>query len=305
MTRMRDAREPSIQQLKLFLLLAEELHFGQAARRAFVSQPTFSRHIRSLERNLGIQLVDRTTRTVTLTPAGHALTDQIRTVVDATGELHRQAVRAATAGAGRMVIGSFEAITSMEPVLTILDELRRRLSGVDIQIHRAAFDTPTVLLEGLVDAAFLPLPVPEGIQYLELETGTRCAVMCASDPLAQHDTITMKDLSDRPHIGWSTRVPKIYRDYWSCDPRPDGTPVRYSQHAVSDYESALLLISMGEGIQLPPDAARIIYPRPGVAYVDVEDLPPWTTALAWLPQRREHPYVAALRHATRDVLRKI
>jgi DNA-binding transcriptional LysR family regulator len=303
MTLAEGGREPSIQQMRLFLLLAEELHFTRAAQRAFISQPALSRHISALERNLGVQLIDRTTRAVALTPAGHALTDQMQLIVDATTELHRQAERAATTGAGRMVIGSFEAITSMDPIPAVLDELRRRLPGVDIQMQRTAFATATDLLEGLVDAAFLLLPVPEGIQYVELDTGSRCAALSAGDSLAQRGTITLEDLSDRMHIGWSRKVPRIYRDYWSCDPRPNGDPVRYSRHAVSDYESALLLISMGEGFQLPPDAARLLYPRSQVAYVEVEDLPPWTTALAWPSAKREHPYVAALRHATRDVLR--
>ncbi|MEV5007011.1 hypothetical protein ACIQFZ_26250 [Streptomyces sp. NPDC093064] len=71
-----------------------------------------------------------------------------------------------------------------------------------------------------------------------------------------------------------------------------------------DYESSLLAIVMGEGIQLPPEAARILYPRPGIAYVEVEDLPPLTTALAWLPAKRNHSHVAALRNTTREFLRR-
>ncbi|MEU6006628.1 LysR family transcriptional regulator [Streptomyces sp. NPDC047453] len=298
------SREPTILQLKLFLLLAEELHFGRAAQRAFITQPTFSRHIQSLERNLGVQLVERRTRTLSITPFGHALLDQIQTVVDAVEELRHQARRTAEAGAGQLVIGSFEALASVAPVPAILDELQGRLPGVDVQIRRAAFDTATVLLEGLVDAAFVILPAPEGIQYLEIDTGPRCVAMSASDPLADRATITLADLADRPHIGWSPRVPQVYRDYWACDPRPDSTPVQYTSHSMVDYESSLLAIAMGEGIQLPPDAARILYPRPGVAYVEVEDLPPWTTALAWLPAKRNHPHVAALRNTTREFLRR-
>ncbi|GCB45060.1 lysR family transcriptional regulatory protein [Streptomyces sp. NL15-2K] len=289
-------------QLKLFLLLAEELHFGRAARRAFISQPAFSRHISALEGNLGVQLINRTTHTVALTPAGQALTDQIRLIVDTTDELRRQAERAAGAGTGRLVIGSLAAITSVDPVPAILEEVRRRLPGVRIQIWGAGFDVATVLLEGLVDAAFLFLPVPDGVQHLELEPGPRCAAMSTGDPLAQRDGLTVSDLSDRPHIGWSDRVPKVFRDFWACDPRPNGDPVHYSRHAVSDLESALALIAMGEGIQLPPDLARVLYPRAGVSYVPVEDLPPGTTALAWPTAKRDHPSVIALRRATRAVV---
>ncbi|MPY47633.1 LysR family transcriptional regulator [Streptomyces acidicola] len=299
-----DTKQPSIHQLQLFLHLAEELHFGRAARRAFISQPALSRQIFALERNLGVKLIDRGTRTVALAPAGQALLDQIRHVVDAAHELRQQARCAAETGVGRMVIGSFEAIVSIDPIPEVLDELRRRMPGVDIQIRRVAFDAATSLLEGTADATFLPLPVPDGIQYLKLASGPRCAAMCASEPLAQRGRITLADLSDRLHLGWSPRVPKVFQDFWACDPLPDGTPVRYSNHAVADYESALLAIAMGEGIQLPPSVAQVLYPRLGVAYVEVEDVPPWTIALSWLPSKRDHPFVEALRDTTLRVLRK-
>lgn len=294
------SREPSPRQLRAFLVLAEELHFGRAARRLFMTQPSLSQLIRALERDLGVDLVDRTTRRVALSRAGRALLPEIRGVVEALD--HLGAAARARAGTGRLVVGSSEAITSVDPVPSVLDRFRRRLPGVDLRIRRSGFDAATDLLEGEVDVAFLFLPVPDGIQHLPLATGSRCAALHADDPLARRDRITLADLTDRIHIGWSTRVPRVYRDHWACDPRPDGTPVRYSAHAVADYESSLLTIAMGQGIQLPPEEARLLYPRPGVAYVEVTDVTPWTAALAWLPARRDDPSVAALREAARGVL---
>jgi DNA-binding transcriptional LysR family regulator len=98
--------------------------------------------------------------------------------------------------------------------------------------------------------------------------------------------VTLADLADQPRIGWSEQVPKVFRDFWSADPQPDGSRVRFSPHSIVDYESALPLIAMGQGIQLPPDATRRLYPRHGVSYVDVTDPEPWTAALCWLPRRR-------------------
>jgi DNA-binding transcriptional LysR family regulator len=97
----------------------------------------------------------------------------------------------------------------------------------------------------------------------------------------------------------------VFRDFWSADPQPDGSRVRFSPHSIVDYESALPLIAMGQGIQLPPDATRRLYPRHGVSYVDVTDPEPWTAALCWLPRRRDEPLVAALRQASRRVLRRL
>jgi DNA-binding transcriptional LysR family regulator len=208
-----------------------------------------------------------------------------------------------------MVIGSFEAMTSVDPIPAVLDELRRARPRLDVEVLRIGFDAATAILRGEVDAAFVALPVPDGIQTLPLTGGPRGAAMSSDNALADRGAdggpLTLADLADQPHIGWSERVPKVYRDFWAVDPRPDGEPVRYSPHAVLDYESALPLIAMGEGIQLPPDAARWLYPRPGVSYVEVTGLQPWTAALAWLPGKRDEPFVAALREATRDVLRRL
>ncbi|TDD52181.1 LysR family transcriptional regulator [Saccharopolyspora elongata] len=300
MAKLGGSGNPSIQQIRLFLLLAEELHFGRAAARAFMAQPTFSRHIKSLERDLGVALVDRTSRRVALSAAGEALQARMRAVVHAMQELRREAD--AQAGSGRIVIGSFEAITSLPPIPAILDELRRRLPQLEVQVLRTGFDATEAVSRGDVDAAFLFLPVPNGIRALPLDSGPRCAAMPADDPLAAEGPLALADLADREHIGWSDRVPKVYQDFWAVDPRPGGRPARYSPHAMGDFESGLQLIAMGGGLLFPPTVGRELYPRPGVSYVDVTDLEPWTSALAWLPANHDKPFVAALRKAARAVL---
>ncbi|MEV0697446.1 LysR family transcriptional regulator [Saccharopolyspora sp. NPDC050389] len=300
MAKLGGSGDPSIRQIRLFLLLAEELHFGRAAARAFMAQPTFSRHIKSLERDLGVELVDRTSRQVVLSAAGEALLERMRAVVDAVQELRRQAD--AEAAAGRIVIGSFEAIISMHPIPVILDELRRRLPRLDVQVLRTGFDATEAVSRGDVDAAFVFLPVPNGIRALPLDRGPRCAAMPADDPLAAKGPLTLADLADRAHIGWSERVPKVYQDFWAVDPRPGGAAARYSPHAMGDFESGLQVIAMGGGLLFPPAAGRELYPRPGVSYVEVSDLEPWTSALVWLPANHDKPFVAALRKAARAVL---
>ncbi|MGW1836132.1 LysR family transcriptional regulator [Streptomyces sp. NPDC002067] len=300
MTRNGAPRDAPVRHLRAFLVLAEELHFGRTAARLFITQPALSQQIRTLERDLGVRLLDRSTRRVELTRSGRELLPAVREAVRAADRLREEA--GARSGAGSLVIGSFENIALMEPVPAVIDTFRAALPEVGVRMRRAAFDTATVLLEGEVDVAFLFLPVPDGIQYLTLAEGARCAAISAADPLARREVISLADLRDRPHLGWSPRVPRVYREHWSADPRPDGGPVRYTDHGVVDYAGSLLAIAMGEGIQLPPAAARRLYPRAGVSYLDVKDLTPWSMALAWLPAKRDQPQVKALREAARRVV---
>lgn len=296
--------DPSTRQLRLFLLLVEEMHFGRAAERAFMTQPAFSQQIAALERHLGVTLIERNTRTSGLTPAGTELREHARAVVEASDRLLGSAAAHRRSLSGRAVIGSLEAAVSLPPFTGTLQELKKRHPDLEVLIHRTGFTAASVLLAGEVDVSFLFPPVPPGIQTLTVATGPRMACMSAADPLADQGPLTLDQLSDRPFIGWSPKIPKAWRDFWSCDPRPNGRSVTYTDHQVEDFEHALSAIAHGEGIEFPPAAASFLYQRPGVAYVEVTDLPPCTMDLAWRTEDRNKPLVAALREAARTELHR-
>lgn len=296
--------DPSVHQLRLFLALAEELHFGQAARRMFISQPAFSRQITALERRMGIGLLRRSTRRVELTPEGRELLPVARAAVEAADRLRQAVELQVRRVSGRLRVGFIGAEAAMPYTQEILAEFRAcnpesvvEMCGLDFARQVEA------LRSGEVDAAFLRSPLPAGISTLQLAVEQRVVCLPAGDPLLSlQRPLALGDLADRVCVDVAGSSVRGWWDHWTVNPRPDGTPVRFGP-AVTDLESLLLAVAQGEGIALLPAGVRDLYPRPGLAYADVTGLPPVAAALAWLPARRDCRGVAALRQAAREVLR--
>jgi len=94
-----------LKQLRYFVAVAEELHFGRAAKRLFISQPALSFDIRKFEERLGVQLLARTSKTVSLTNAGQVLLGEARRLLLQASEAERITVRSAHGLAGRLRVG--------------------------------------------------------------------------------------------------------------------------------------------------------------------------------------------------------
>ncbi|MEV3988656.1 LysR substrate-binding domain-containing protein [Streptomyces sp. NPDC049837] len=286
--------DPSVHQLRLLLVLAEELHFGRAAARLYISQPAFSRQIRRLEDHLGLVLLERSTRRVRLTAAGEALLPRVRAMVEAADRL-REAVRAqAGTLAGRLVLGCY--ITALPVITTLAERLRERHPGLDVVLREVDFvEQTTALLEGRVDAVLAYAPMPPGVQTLPLATERQVVCLWEGHPLAGRTSVSLAELAGLPVVGSSPRVARVWRDFWAADPRPDGTPVTYTAHEATTFEAGISAVSRGLGIRFVSASCRELFPRPGIRYVDVPDAPVCTAVLAWSSARRDTPEVAALR----------
>ncbi|MFJ3137985.1 LysR family transcriptional regulator [Streptomyces sp. NPDC086843] len=296
-----DPRTPSAHQLRLFVALAEELHFSRAAARLFITQSALSQQIKDLERRLGVQLFDRSSRTVTLTPQGKVLLTDARDVVTAMDRLSHSASMQARRLTGRLVVGTIGAEAAMPYTRAVLGLLHERHPRVQIDVRSLHFaDHFDALFRHDIDVVFLRPPVPDGIEVQQLALEDRLACLPASDPLAGRARIALAQLADRPVIDVPPQVPRVWWNFWAVDPRPGGTPVRYGPVA-SDVEGLLHLVAQGEGMCFLPAAARDLFPRPGVSYVEVTDLPPSTAGLAWLRSNRTEPLIKAVASAARYV----
>ncbi|WP_431042457.1 LysR family transcriptional regulator [Streptomyces sp. P1-3] len=249
------ATDPSAHQLRLLLVLAEELHFGRAAKRLYISQPALSRQIRSLEEHLGVPLVERSTRRVELTAAGEALLPHVRAVVSAVDGLRGAAeVEARPPASDRVVLGSY--VSGLPAMRILLDELRQRHPVPEVEWRTVGpIDQARALLDGDVDAAFCYGPMPEGIQTLPLATERRLVCLPDTHPLADRKAVTLADLADLPVVGFSPQIDREWREFWAVDPRPDGTPVRYADQTGTTLEACIALVAWGTASGSSPKAA--------------------------------------------------
>ncbi|MFB9392494.1 LysR family transcriptional regulator [Streptomyces coeruleoprunus] len=287
-------------QLRLFLVLADELHFGRAARRLYISQPAFSRQIGRLEEHLGVGLVERSTRRVQLTAAGQALLPKVRAVVEAADALHEAVREQGRAVTGRVVLGCY--VTALPVITELVSLVGRRHPGLDVELREVDFvEQAGALLDGRADAVLCYAPVPPGVQTLVMGREPQAVCLPDDHPLAGRPSVSLRDLAGLPVVGLAPAVHREWRDFWAADPRPDGTPVTYTGHAAATFEASISAVSRGHGIRLVSAACRELFPRPGIAYVDVADAPVCTAVLAWAAARRDTPGVRALRQAAGDL----
>ncbi|MFE6194622.1 LysR family transcriptional regulator [Streptomyces sp. NPDC057838] len=296
--------EPSIHQLRLFIVLGEMRHFGRAAASLFITQSALSQQIRGLEKRLGVRLFERTNRMVDLTDAGRTLLPAARAAVDAMVQVRRTAESQVRRVSGRLVVGTVGAEAAMphtHAVLRALQEAGHPLLTVRM-VTLDAYRFAAALRDKEVDVVFARPPVPAGIEQQHLATEPRVACLPAGHPLAGTADTALAQFAGHPVVDWPGQVPRAWKEFWSVDPRPDGSPVRYGP-VVTDMETLLHTVARGEAMSFLPAAARDLFPRPGVRYVDVRDLPPSTSALAWLAERRDEPAITAVRRAARTAAR--
>ncbi|MGA5868830.1 LysR substrate-binding domain-containing protein [Streptomyces cinereoruber] len=190
-------KQPSLSQLRAFAAVAEHLHFRDAAAAIGMSQPALSGAVSALEEALGVQLLERTTRKVLLSPAGERLAVRARTVLDAVAELMEEAEAARAPFTGALRLG---VIPTVAPYLlpTVLRLVHRRYPDLDLQVHE---EQTSSLLEGLaagrLDLLLLavPLGVP-GVTEVPLFDEDFVLVTPSEHPLAGRDDIPREALKE-------------------------------------------------------------------------------------------------------------
>ncbi|SEL36712.1 LysR family transcriptional regulator [Streptacidiphilus jiangxiensis] len=270
-----------LRDIEIFLTLAQELHFGRTAERLHVSQARVSQSVAKQERRLGVALFDRTSRSVSLTPVGRRLREDLQQAVDL---LHEGLARAEAAGpgAGRTLrLGVFgHAGHELRP---LVDAFRARYPGSDIQLNEInGSDAFTALRAGDTDVNVLWLPVAEPDLTVgpTVLTGGRVLAVPTGHPLAVRGGATLEDLADHHVVDLGPDAP----EYWVAAMVPLRTPSgrRVPRGpAGRTFHEILSLVASGRCVHpLGEIAARYNSP-PGIVFVPLRDAPELQYALTW------------------------
>jgi DNA-binding transcriptional LysR family regulator len=276
--------------LRYFVAVAEELHFGRAARRLGIAQPPLSRAIRQLERRLGAELLVRNSRAVTLTEAGSVLLREGQAALDAIDAADRRTRRAALAPTGQAgVVIAAKAGASSEILAKLLDAYAAEPGAVtvDVQLCRVA-EQERMLRDGRADVALLHRPFDStvGFDTEELRTEGQVLILPAGHPLTARSELRMSDVADLPGLP----LPR-----W---PGPDGSYPDGPGPEVHDHTQLLQLIALGRACAVLSESARAQL-RDDLAAVPVLDAPAVTTVIAWPPHSRSRAVAGLVRAATR------
>ncbi|GAA1319380.1 LysR family transcriptional regulator [Leucobacter albus] len=287
-----------------FLALAKELHFGRAAEQIFVTQPTLSRTIRSLEEELGVRLFDRSYRQVTLTEAGTAFIEPARAVNDS----HEQALESVSRSARGLsgtVRMSFTGPSSYRLVSAIASAVSVTHPGIRLELSAGGFAGEGLhkLLNHSVDTALGRWSdLPEGIQATKLSKEGFVLAVPSTHPLAEQGSTPFQAVSNEPFIRLQERLPSVITDRLNTLSMGHRTTLTTAQFA-PDTWTALALVSSGLGVTLTLTSVRENTSISGVKFLDIEDaIAPTWLSLAW-HSSNSNPALAAVLRAAADVTR--
>ena len=274
-----------LRHLRYFTAVAEESSFTGAARRMHVTQQVLSAQVRQLEETLGVQLLDRTSRGVALTPAGAAFLESARDTLASLDRAVAAAHNAARAVTGELTVGLSVAAGGALPT-ALLAAFEQAEPGIRVRLRTFELDQPAAgLLDHSAGAAFVRPPVAApGIEIRPLAEEPRVFVLPSGHPLAGQHSLKLADVAGLPWVVAAEATdgshPSRWRDEWLVHPRPGGDQPIIGAVARTIDEWRELVVA-GRGISLCPASAEIYYARPGLAFVRAEGVPPTALCLAW------------------------
>lgn len=270
-----------LRHLRYFVVVAEELHFGRAATRLSIVQPSLSQQIHQLEDELGFPLLRRTKRSVELTDAGQVFFEKAQQILAQVQEAKRAAQRAYRGEVGRLVLG-YVSSSTYDLLPMMLRAYRDRFPHVEVVLRElTTHEQVRALEEESIQVGLLRLPI--NTPMVQVEVIRQEPIVCAlpeGHPLTPHERIAVSMLANEPFVlqsrqyggGFYTQVMKL------C------LAAGFSPHViqeVTETHTIVSLVAAGIGVSLVPLSTQNLRSQ-GVVYRELEGTAPLTEmAVAW------------------------
>lgn len=275
-------RDLELRDVRVFLTLADELHFGRTAQRLGVTPSRVSQTIRTLERQLGGALFERTSRTVVLTALGMGFRGRVGSAYDQLVAAWNETERAARGVTGELRLGLYAPIVGGPHLLDVVKAFRAahpacRLELIETGFGRASLDW---LRRGDVDVLVmrLPLVAHDLVVGPVLSEDGRVVVVAVDHPLAGRAAVTYEDPAAYA-VPTTSALPRELLEDLAPLRTPSGLPIR--QIATHGIGEVTMRVAAGEAVHPTVVSFLAHYPHAGLVQVPLEGMPASRTALVW------------------------
>ena len=286
-------RDIELRELRIFLVVAEELHFGRTAERLGISQPGVSEAVRVLESRLGVKVFDRTSRRVRLTPAGEALRHSLVPALAAVDHALAETSELSRAVRGLLRIGF--VLTTEGPALSRLSAaFQARYPGCEVRLQEVeTFDAYRVLRRGDIDVLcnWLAVDEPDLTAGAVFAYYQRALAVATSHRLAGRSTVSVEDLAGEEVALLPASTPAAVYDLLVPPRTPSGRPIRRTQ-PVQTINEILSLVARGRIVH-PTSSTVPMFNRDDLVLIPLTGLPPVPLGLVWCTSR-ENPRIRAV-----------
>lgn len=259
-----------LRQLRYFVAVAEELHFGRAAQRLAITQPPLSFNIVKLEESLGFELLRRTTREVALTPAGRALYQEALKILALTRDAQTLVGRIARGESGVVHVGFVgSALLSLAPETT--ERFGAQRPEVQVIVHELnSFEQVDALQNRQIDLGIIhPRTLPSGVESRVLNRQGFVCVLAADHALAAKREILLKDLAHENFVLFSRPFSQDYYDKVVAMCARAGF-IPSIRHEVRHMLSIAALVARKFGVSLVPASLQSVV-LPNLAFRPLAD----------------------------------
>ena len=287
--------------IRRFIVVAEELNFTRAAARLGMAQPPLSAAIGKLERKLGVRLLERTSRRVTLTPAGAVLLEQGRIAVEGVGAAIQRARRKGTQ-ADRLTV-AVKPGTSTDLLKKIMQAYAQDPRMPQVHLLFGYPGGPAAAVRGgAADVAILRAPFDQrGLDTELLLTEHRVAVLPTGHPLAGRPELRRADLAGQPMPRWAGQADPAAHAYWTGADSPSPAPDQHAETAsgpeINDISQLLDAVALGNVVAYVPTSVADQHRAADLVFVPVSDLRPSEVMAAWPDTSRSRAVAGFVRAA--------